>query len=69
LVAVGESVIASAVWDGVIDGRLFHPTSQLRPRLHSQFAERFVQVVLDGARADEQLRGDLSVRASLRYQA
>jgi hypothetical protein len=33
--------------------------------LTSSFAERLVQVVLDGARADKELSGDLSVGVSL----
>ena len=42
---------------------------ELRARSHSQLAERLAQVVLDRARADEQLRGDLSVGMSLRDEA
>ena len=38
------------------------PVRELRPRLHAELAEHLAQVVLDGAGADEQLRGDLAVR-------
>src|SRR6202521_5024366 len=42
---------------------------ELRARLHSELAEHLEQVVLDCARTDEQLSGDLSVRVSLRHKA
>ena len=38
---------------------------ELRARLHAELAEHLAQVVLDRARADEQLRGDLPVGVSL----
>src|SRR6266550_507079 len=43
--------------------------SQLRPRLHVELAEDLAQVVLDRARTNEQLSGDLSVRVSVRHEA
>src|SRR6478672_12701110 len=42
---------------------------ELRPRLRAQLAERLAQVVLDGARADEQLSGDLPIGVSVRRKA
>jgi len=39
---------------------------QLRPRLDVELAEHLVQVVLDRARADEELSGDLPVAVPLR---
>src|SRR5260370_17275474 len=35
-----------------------HATRQLRPRFHTELAEDFGEVVLDGALADEDLRPD-----------
>src|SRR4051794_5014715 len=46
-----------------------HAVRELCPRLHGKLPEHLAQVVLDGARADEELRGDLSVRPSLRDEA
>src|SRR3954454_5595490 len=48
---------------------LLQPPGQLGSGPHVQLPERLVQVVLDRARADEELGGDLSVRASARRQA
>src|SRR6187200_588452 len=42
---------------------------KLRARLDVELAERLAQVVLDRARADEELRGDLSICVSLRRKA
>ena len=42
---------------------------ELRARLHVELAERLAQVVLDRARADEELRGDLAVGVALRREA
>src|SRR5579863_8749141 len=60
---------AIASGKSLVRRRLGHPACQLRPRSDSQFAECLVQVVLDGAWADEQLGGDLSVGVSLRDEA
>jgi len=46
----------------------FKSRTQLGPRADAQLAERFSQVVLDSAHADEQLLGHLTVRSSLRYK-
>src|SRR5690349_1860447 len=37
---------------------------ELRPRRHVELAEHLAEVIVDGARADEQLRGDFAVRRS-----
>jgi hypothetical protein len=42
---------------------------ELRTRLDAELPEHFAQVVLDRARADEQLSGDLPVRVSLGHEA
>ena len=42
---------------------------ELHAGLHVELAERLAQVVLDRARADEELRGDLAVGVPLRRQA
>src|SRR3954453_14967994 len=52
----------------IVESRLGHTTCQLRPRRHSQLPENLVQVILNRARADEQLRGDLSVGVTFRRQ-
>src|SRR5580765_6632428 len=44
------------------------PAGQLRPRGHSNLAECLAQVVLDGARADEQSRRDLFVGVTFRRE-
>src|SRR5882724_996638 len=46
--------------------RLRQAAGELGARPHAELAERLAQVVLDRARADEELRGDLPVGASLR---
>src|SRR4051794_23121122 len=46
--------------------RLEDVASELRPRLHIELPEDLAQVVFDGARADEELRGDLDVCLPLR---
>src|SRR5207302_3637444 len=40
-----------------------------RPTGSTELAERLAQVVLDGARADEQLSRDFAIRVSFRRQA
>src|SRR3954464_15098544 len=45
------------------------PARKLGPGLHVELAERLAEVVLDGARADEQLSGDLAVGVPLRREA
>jgi hypothetical protein len=47
------------------DNSLSQPLRQLRSRCHVQLSERLAQVVFHGARADEELRGDLAVRVAL----
>jgi hypothetical protein len=42
---------------------------ELRARVHAELAKHLAQVVLDRARADEQLSGDLLVGVSLRDEA
>src|SRR2546423_2268902 len=42
---------------------------ELGAGLHPELAEGFAQMVVDGARADEQLSGDLPVRGPLCHEA
>src|SRR6476659_9316000 len=49
--------------------RLRQAAGELSSRPHAELAERLAQVVLDRARADEELCGDLPVGASLRCEA
>src|SRR5438552_10656581 len=51
------------------DARLRDAARELGSRLHVELPERLPQVILDGARADEELRGDLPVRVSLGDEA
>src|SRR6476620_3531538 len=46
--------------------RLEDVARELCPRLHIELPEDLAEVVFDGARADEELRGDLDVRLPLR---
>ncbi len=48
---------------------LSQPLRELGSRGHVQLAKRLAQVVLDRARADEELRGDLAVRVALGREA
>src|SRR5712692_3564761 len=47
-------------------GQLRHTVCELRARLDAELPEHFAQVILDRARADEQLSGDLPVGVTLR---
>jgi hypothetical protein len=44
-------------------------TGELRPGVHPELSIHLVQVVLDGAQADEELRRDLAVCAAVRDQS
>ena len=46
-----------------------HAVRKLRARLDAELAEHLAQVVLDRARADEQVSGDLAIRVSLGRKA
>jgi len=45
------------------------PADKLGARLHVELAEHLSEVVFDGARTDEELCGDVSIRVSVRREA
>src|SRR5258708_33673605 len=60
----GEAQLASAQRGAVGARSRSQEAGELRPRRHVELSEHLAEVIIDGARADEQLRGDFAVRRS-----